>query len=92
MPLNFNNLIFLPRVLHTNRTYVEYLQYPVLNFAANFFYLDRPQDLNLQRAIYARAEDLIIDPRTALFQYGGHHGKPTYRQLPYSIPDLFRFS
>jgi len=87
MPLNFNELIFLPRVLHTDRTYVEYSQYPVLNFAANLFYLDRTQDLNLQRAIYAHADELIVDPRTPMFQYGGHRGKPTYRQLPYSIPD-----
>jgi len=87
MPLNFNELIFLPRVLHIDRTYVEYLEYPVMNFASNFFYLNRTQDLNLQRAVYAHTENLIVDPRTAMFQYGGHRGKPTYRKLSYSIPD-----
>lgn len=86
MAIQIQSPCFVPRVLHTDHPYVAYRQYEMLNFAANFFHISTPQIQNLLQIISSQTKYLAIDPRTPIYQFGGHPGKPTYSMLRYAIP------
>lgn len=86
MAIQIQSPCFIPRVLHNDHSYVAYHHYEMLNFAANFFHLQTPQIQSLLSTISSQAKYLAIDPRTPMFQFGGHSGKPTYSMLKYAIP------
>lgn len=86
MAIQIQSPCFIPRVLHNDHSYVAYHHYEMLNFAANFFHIQTPQIQPLLSTISSQAKYLAIDPRTPIFQFGGHSGKPTYTRLKYTIP------
>jgi len=86
MAIQIQSPCFIPRVLHNDHSYVAYHHYEMLNFAANFFHIQTPQIQPLLSTIFSQAKYLAIDPRTPIFQFGGHSGKPSYTRLKYTIP------
>jgi hypothetical protein len=87
MAIQIQSPCFVPRVLHNDHSYVAYRHYEMLNFAANFFHITTPQIQSLLNSISSQTKYLAIDPRTPIFQFGGHSKKkPTYSMLQYAIP------
>jgi len=86
MPIQIQSPCFVPRALHNDHSYVAYHHYEMLNFAANFFHIQTPQIKPLLSTISSQTKYLAIDPRTPVFQFGGHSGKPSYSMLGYAIP------
>lgn len=85
MAINIQQPCFVPRVLHTDHPYVQYKKYEMLNFAANLFHIPTPAAQNLASFVASQTKYLIVDPRTPIYQFGGHAGKPTYSQVQYAI-------
>jgi len=86
MTIQIQNPIFVPRVLHNDFSYVNYRNYEMLNFAANYFHMSTIQIQSLLNTISSKTKYLAVDPRTPIFQFGGHSNRPTYRILRYAIP------
>lgn len=86
MTINIQRPCFVPRALHTDHPYVLYRRYEMLNFAANLFHIPTPAAQNLAQFVGLQTKYLVVDPRTPIYQFGGHTGKPTYNQVQYAIP------
>lgn len=86
MAIKIQSPCFIPRVLHNDHSYVSYRQYEIFNFAANFFHIPTPQIQTLLQTISSQTKYLAVDPRTPIYQFGGHPDKTTYGMLRYAIP------